>query len=527
MRQATPAAFIAAFSVTLATLSACSVKPVAMDDTTIEQRASGDWQTAFGNQQPVTGPVDLNEAIARAIAYNMDNRLKLMEAVVANRNLSLSRWDMLPEIAASAGYNHRNKQHFASSEDVNGNQSLAQSTSLDKTYSTAGLELSWNVLDFGINYLSAKQAADGVMIAIERQRKLMHNVIMDVEYAFWMAAAAQRAQSQLPGLIEQTRRALEKSRQSAERGLRQTEASLSYRRDLLDLMQQLLALEGDMHNAKMELASLMGLPPGTQFTVSAAPSDVLRSPFAEMGVMELEQYSLRNRPELLEEDYRQRIAATEIRKACLQLLPGLELRTGYFYDDNSYLLYNDWAESSLRLTWDLLGTVVAGRDLIGYARDNERLGDVRRAALTVAVLTQVDLAYSHVKRAELNHGYAAEMAELDRAMASQSRARWQSSQGSELESIHASTQALLSSVQQDVSYADWRSANGRLSNAVGFQPEFYIDYRQPLEVIEQQVADLRTQSASMELLPLGGYNPEGAEKREAEIREDGQAAAYW
>ncbi|AQQ68881.1 hypothetical protein Mag101_15505 [Microbulbifer agarilyticus] len=527
MRQAQFVAALVSFSLSLATLTACSVKPVAMDDATIDQRASGDWQTAFSNQEPVTDPVNLNEAIARAIAYNMDNRLKLMEAVVANRNLSLARWDMLPEIAASAGYNHRNKQHFASSEDVNGNESLAQSTSLDKTYSTAGLELSWNVLDFGINYLSAKQAADGVMIAIERQRKLMHNVIMDVEYAFWMAAAAQRAEEQLPALIAQTRTALERSRKSAERGLRQTEASLAYRRDLLDLMQQLLALEGDMHSAKMELASLMGLPPGTPFSVSAGHSDILRSPFAELDIQELEQYSLRNRPELLEEDYRQRIAATEIRKACLQLLPGLELRTGYFYDDNSYLLYNDWAESSLRLTWDLLGTVVAGRDLIGYARDNERLGDVRRAALTVAVLTQVDLAYSHMHRARLNHSYAIEMADIDSALASQSYARWQSSQGTELESIHANTQALLSNVRRDVSYADWRSANGRLSNAVGFQPEFYIDYRQPLALIEQQVADMRTQSGSIELLPIGGYSPEGVEQREAELKEDGAAAAHW
>ncbi|WP_226668721.1 TolC family protein [Microbulbifer aggregans] len=518
---------LAAFSLTAAILAACTIQPTAIDEETVNQRASSDWMATFGNQQPVTGPIDLNEAIARAIAYNMDNRLKLMEAVVANRNLRLSRWDMLPEIAASAGYHHRNKQHFASSEDVNGNQSLAQSTSLDKTYSTAGLELSWNVLDFGINYLSAKQAADGVMIAIERQRKLMHNVIMDVEYAFWMAAAAQRAENQLPGLIAQTERALEKSRQSAERGLRQTEASLSYRRDLLDLMQELLALEGDMHAAKMELASLMGLPPGTSFMVSATQSDILRSPFSEMSMEELEQYSLRNRPELLEEDYRQRIAATEIRKACLQLLPGLELRTGYFYDDNSYLLYNDWAESSLRLTWDLLGTVVAGRDLVGYARDTERLGDVRRAALTVAVLTQVNLAYSHLRRAQLNHGYATELASIDGQMSSQSRARWQASQGTELESIHAATQSLLSSVQKDVSYADWRSASSRLGNAVGFQPEFYIDYRQPLEVIEQQVADMRTQSANMELLPIGGYTAEGAEKREAEIREDGSAAAYW
>ncbi|WP_078083429.1 TolC family protein [Microbulbifer mangrovi] len=522
-----PLATVTAFGLTLATLSACSIKPTAIDDATVDQRASSDWQTAFGNQQPVTGPIDLNEAIARAIAYNMDNRLKLMEAVVANRNLRLSRWEMLPEIAASAGYNHRNKQRFASSEDVNGNQSLVQSTSQDKTYSTAGLDLSWNVLDFGINYLSAKQAADGVMIAVERQRKLMHNVIMDVEYAFWMAAAAQRARAQLPGLIAQTRSALEKSRQSAERGLRQTEASLSYRRDLLDLMQELLALEGDMHNAKMQLASLIGLPPGTEFTVSANNADILRSPFTEMSVMELEQYSLRNRPELIEEDYRQRIAATEIRKACLQLLPGLELRTGYFYDDNSFLLYNDWGESSLRLTWDLLGTVVGGKDLVGYARDSERLGDVRRAALTVAILVQVDLAYSHLKRAQLNHGYAEELAEVDRAMASQSRARWQSSQGTELESIHAATQALVSGVQRDVSYADWRSANSRLSNAVGFQPEFYIDYRQPLEVIEQQVADLRSQSASMELLSSGGYNPEGLEAREDVVREEGPAAAHW
>lgn len=518
---------VSAFVLAVATLSACSISPEAVDQASIEERVGMDWQMAFAKQQPVTGPITLNEAIARAIAYNMDNRLKLMEAAVANRELKLSRWEMLPEIAADAGYWHRNKQHFASSTDVDGNESLVQSTSQDKTYSTAGLDLYWNVLDFGINYLSAKQSANGVMIAVERQRKLMHNVVMDVEYAFWMAQAAQRAEALLPNLIEQTRTALDRSRESAERGLRKPEASLAYRRELLEQMQQLVELEGNMHDAKRELASLMGLPPNTHYQVAGNErGDSIGSPFANMDTMELEQYGLRNRPELLEEDYRRRIAADELRKACLELLPGLELHTGYRYNDDNHLLYNDWGESSLRLTWNLLHTVVAGRDMVGYARDNIQLGDVRRAALTVAVLTQIDLAHSHLRRAQLNYQYAHELADIDQQMAMQASARWRASQSSELESIRAKARYLLSSVRRDVSYADWRNANGRLGNAVGFSPEFYIDYRQPLKVIEQQVADMRTASASRELLPTGGYSPVGVQAREAQIAEDPQAAVY-
>ncbi|WP_346837706.1 TolC family protein [Microbulbifer sp. SAOS-129_SWC] len=525
MRHVIP---VSAFAISLGILSACSVTPTPVDQASIEERVGADWQTAFGAQQPISGPISLNEAIARAIAYNMDNRLKLMEAVVANRSLKLSRWDMLPEIAADAGYFHRNKQHFASSEDVNGNQSLAQSTSLDKTYRTAGLDLYWNVLDFGINYLAAKQSADGVMIAVERQRKLMQNVIMDVEYAYWMAQAAQRAEAQLPTLIEQTRRALSSSRQSAERGLRKAEASLSYRRELLEQLQQLVELQSHMYESRRELASLMGLPPGTDYRVAnTRHSAAIRSPFASMDLQQLEQYGLRNRPELLEEDYRRRMAVDELRKSCLQLLPGLELHTGYRYDSNSYLLYNDWGESSLRLTWNLLHSVIAGRDEVGYARDNIALGDVRRAALTVAVLTQIDLAKSHLSRAQLNYQYAQEIADIDGQMAKQTRARWKSNQGSELESIKAATQDLVSSVRRDVSYADWRNASGKLGNSVGFSPEYYIDYRQPLELIEQQVADLRSSQASMELLPEGGYSPVGVKQRESVISDDPQAARHW
>lgn len=519
---------VAAFAATLALLSACTVTPEAVDRASIEERVNADMATAFGNQQPVSGPVTLNEAIARAIAYNMDNRLKLMEAAVANRELKLSRWEMLPEIAADAGYWHRNKQHFASSEDVDGNESLVQSTSLDKTYSTAGLDLYWNVLDFGINYLSAKQAADGVMIAVERQRKMMHNVIMDVEYAYWMAQAAQRAETRLPTLIKRTREALARSRVSAERGLRKTEASLAYRRELLQTLQQLIELEGNMHDARRELASLMGLPPGTEYRVAGSESgDSIGNPFANMDIVALEQYGLRNRPELIEEDYRRRMAADELRKACLELLPGLELQTGYRYDDNSFLLYNDWGESSLRLTWNLLHTVVAGRDTVDYARDNIKLGDVRRAALTVAVLTQIDLAHSHLRRAQLNYQYALELADIDQQMAQQARARWQASQGTELESIRAATRNLLSGVRRDVTYADWRNANGKLGNAVGFSPEYYIDYRQPLDLIQQQVADMRAAGASRELLPTGGYSPVGVEARQSRIADDSQASVRW
>lgn len=89
-----------------------------------------DRQTLARDVAPVSGPVPLEEAIARAIKYNAGQRLRAMEEAVAQGTYDVSTFDMLPKLVASAGYRYRDKDLITRSTDsVTGQPSLAHPTS--------------------------------------------------------------------------------------------------------------------------------------------------------------------------------------------------------------------------------------------------------------------------------------------------------------------------------------------------------------------------------------------------------------
>ena len=60
------------------------------------RQVQADRQTLARDVAPVSGPVPLEEAIARAIKYNAGQRLRAMEEAVAQGTYDVSTFDMLP-----------------------------------------------------------------------------------------------------------------------------------------------------------------------------------------------------------------------------------------------------------------------------------------------------------------------------------------------------------------------------------------------------------------------------------------------
>lgn len=162
------------FSVSLLALvvSGCAVTSQPIDRSVSEQRAKSDLQNMYKDQEPLKGPLTLHEAMARAVKYNLEGRLKIMEEALAKRQLDLASFDMLPRMALSAGYAGRNNVSASSSRSVEtGSQSLEPSTSQDRDRRVADLTMVWNVLDFGVSYINAKQQGDQRLIVQERRRR--------------------------------------------------------------------------------------------------------------------------------------------------------------------------------------------------------------------------------------------------------------------------------------------------------------------------------------------------------------------
>ena len=161
-----------------------------------------DRDVMYADQEVLTEPLTFSGALARALKYNLDYRLKLMEIALSQGLLDVSRLDLLPRVVADAGYRSRNNDSGGTSIGIEDRLvSLRPSTSEERAFSTARAELSWNVLDFGISYYRAKQAADEVSIAEERRRKILQNIVQDVRSAYWRAAAAQRLSGEADALL--------------------------------------------------------------------------------------------------------------------------------------------------------------------------------------------------------------------------------------------------------------------------------------------------------------------------------------
>ena len=102
------------FSV-LVLAAACSLTPEPLTGEERQTRVQKDLALMYAETVPVTGPVSLEEAMARAIKFNLDRRVELMNDAVANHTLELARYDLLPKVVAGGGYNVRSNESASSS----------------------------------------------------------------------------------------------------------------------------------------------------------------------------------------------------------------------------------------------------------------------------------------------------------------------------------------------------------------------------------------------------------------------------
>jgi outer membrane protein TolC len=457
-RWALAAAVVLAFS-------GCSIVPERLTAEQIEERVRRDRDAMYADQEVLTEPLTFSGALARALKYNLDYRLKLMEIALSQGLLDVSRLDLLPRVVADAGYRSRNNDSGGTSIGIEDRLvSLRPSTSEERAFSTARAELSWNVLDFGISYYRAKQAADEVSIAEERRRKILQNIVQDVRSAYWRAAAAQRLSGEADALLVAIRSAIERSRDAERAGVLPPAQALAYQRALLDAMTLVNLRRQEMEFARRELAALMNVRPGTEVRIA----DVAEPPLLAVPVdmPELERMALTRRPELLEEDYRARITQNEARRQLALMFPNLNIFAGASYNSNTYLYNNTWADAGASVSINLMR--LTGLPTIRRANEARAQTDsARRMALSMAVITQVRVSVERYRLTTLDHDLARESTQVDQRLSAISRASAASRLESELEALRTESRALVSRYQQATAYAAAQAAFGRVMNSLG------------------------------------------------------------
>lgn len=459
-----------AFS-TIVILGGCAINPLPVGNEELASVVQRDREAARLGMVPLTAPLSLDEAIARGLKYNLDHRTRMMEQALAAGQLDVNRFDMLPRLLANAGYSYRDDENIRRATDsVTGAPSLANPyISSERGHVTSDLTFSWNVLDFGASYYGAKQQADRVLIASERRRKSMHNLIQNVRSAYWRAVAAETLQAKVTTTIEEAEAALANSQRVESERIKAPVEALRYQRALLENLRLLENVGRELASARIELAGLIGLPPGTRYTLLEPTEAQTALVPLNTPVEQLEVIALGNNADLREHFYNARIAAHETRRALLKLLPGLSFNYGYNHDSDDYLVNNSWQEASTRITFNLFNLLSAPSQMKAAEADKQ-LAESRRMALQMAVLTQLHLARQQYGDAVHQYQRADAIAQVDARWVELVRSREASQMDSQLDRVSVSVSAILSQLRRYDAMAKAQEAAGRVQATLGIDP---------------------------------------------------------
>lgn len=494
-RLRVPRPSLIALSVAALWLSGCAVHPTPFTQDERVQAVKTDRAELFANEPPLAGPVTLEEAMARAIRYNLDHRLKMMEEVLGQKQLDVSNFAMLPQLTAQAGYTTRGTPLATSSQGLFTNTEVVPpSYSTDKNDRTADLGFSWNLLDLGVSYYEAKEQADRVLVLEQRRRKVVQLTMQQVREAYWQATGAQRLDSRIEPLLDEAKKALDESRQSQQEGLRSPLDTLNYQHALLDIMRQLEAVRDLLDEAKPRLASLMNIAPGTDFEL--APPQGFSNPTFDMPMDRMEETALERRPEMVEASYNERISINETHKAIAKLLPGIELQMGGHYDSNSFLVYSKWFAAGIDVSWNLLNLLNA-KNIRGVADAQHDVAHAQQLALAMAVLTQVHVARAELSAKDRQFELLKQINDVDQQILDHTHNATVANAQGKLEEIRAATNAMMSELRLYQSYGELESAYGQLLATLGLDPLPDNVTDSDLPTIEQAIKAAEARSAEI------------------------------
>lgn len=499
----------------LAGCGSATLHPLSPDE--LATRTAADRAAAQQDVEPITGPLSLDEAIARALKYNLDRRVKMMEEALAFNQLDAESWDMLPRLVAQAGYNRRNKDLITRSEDsVTGEPSLANPyISTAREHESYELGLTWNMLDFGLSYIASKQQADRVLIAGERRRKAMHALVQDVRTAFWRTASAQKLHDQVRQAITLAEDALKDAQKSEAERVRSPIDALRYQRQLLENLRLLEGIEQELASGRIELAQLINAPLVQELQVQE-PADSLGASLLDMPVQRMEELALTRNADIREQHYASRIAVDETKRAMLRLFPNLSFNYGLNHDTDSYLINNTWNSTGVQLSYNVFNLLSAPSQK-RLADAGVKLADQRRIATQMAVLTQVHLSRLQYRLSWHQFQRADQIWQADAKIAEHMKNREISETRSKLEQVADNTTAILSLLRRYQSLSQMQSAGGRLQASLGLEPEIGSVSEASLQTLTREVgASMRQWQSDLE---PGHTDPAASDPNQVPMRQ--------
>ena len=450
-------------------LQGCAVNPIPLTEQELTDAATDKLSRIDVNQEPVSAPIGLYEAMARALKYNLDHKVELMQMSLARAKLSNASLEGLPSIVANAGYSARNSDSASYSENLlTGLRSSSPSFSTERSNLAADLTFTWDVLDFGLSYIRAKQTADKALIAEEQKRKVVNRIIEDVRTSYWRAISAEHLLSGFQSLEVRVIRAQKNSKALRAAGQTSPLAALTFERELIDIKKQIQRLERELSTAKIQLAALINVRPGTEFQLVVPERNMLDLSLKIDGASMVD-LALKNRPELRENIYSARINSKEADAALLKLLPGASIHASLNLDTSDFLYNSNWATWGAKASWNAI-QLLRYPAIKSEIKAQSVLIDQQSLALTMAIVTQVHVARARYAYLHKSAATSAEFYNVQRSILKQVKASADAEASSEQVLLREEMNTLVAAVEFDIAYADLQNAFATVYTSVGLDP---------------------------------------------------------
>lgn len=263
--------------------------------------------------------------------------------------------------------------------------------------------------------------------------------------------------------------ALGDSRKAEAEKLRNPMDALRYQRTVLENLRILESIQQELSAARIELAALINLPPGSAFRLAEPAADELSPRYQPLPIEQMEETAVENNADLREHFYNVRISVAETRKSMLRMFPGLTFSYTGKHDTNSYLINQSWRETGLQLSWNLFN-ILSAPAAMDLSEASEKLAEHKRMAVQMAVLAQVHLARQQYENAYRLFERSDAIWDVDQRIFEHSANREAAQAQSKLERISSNTAAIVSLLRRYQSLAQVYTANGKLQATLGLEP---------------------------------------------------------
>lgn len=299
----------------------------------------------------LSGTLDVDAAVERAVAFNQEVLAAQLAVAIEEAQGRIDRGQLLPEIMAQSEYYRRSNRLFSRSY-----QSSVYSSSSDLANITNSIDLSLNLLDFGLTLIRMRQDADRANIKREDIRRVALRISEETRGAYWRAVALQTLVPVWMKLQPKVGEALQLSQRASQDAALDPVEFINAQRDLLNTRRELNDVFSQLAGAEFQLRNLASIPPESTLQLDRRRNEKAL-PLPKTSAEQDIAVALQRRPEMRQHLYEARITEQEVCATVLKVLPGATLTGSFRSDSSAYLLHGNWLDWSARIAANLIEAV--------------------------------------------------------------------------------------------------------------------------------------------------------------------------